>query len=64
MKTYKIKMKETLIDEFEIEASSKQEALDIAIEKYNDKDFQYSNQLKDNVEFSVINEGDMIKNGW
>lgn len=64
MKTYKIKMKETLIDEFEIEASSKQEALDIAIEKYNDNDFQYSNQLKDSVEFSIINEGDMIKNGW
>lgn len=63
MKTYKIKMKETLIDEFEIEASSKQEALDIAIEKYNDNDFQYSNQLKDSVEFSIINEGDMIKNG-
>lgn len=63
MKTYKIKMKETLIDEFEIEASSKQEALDIAIEKYNDNDFQYYNQLKDSVEFSIINEGDMIKNG-
>ena len=64
MKTYKIQMKETLIDEFEIEASSKQEALDIAIEKYNDNDFQYSNQLKDSVEFNIINEGDMIKNGW
>ena len=63
MKTYKIQMKETLIDEFEIEASSKQEALDIAIEKYNDNDFQYSNQLKDSVEFNIINEGDMIKNG-
>ena len=63
MKTYKIQMKETLIDEFEIEASSKQEALDIAIEKYNDNDFQYSNQLKDSVEFNIINEGDMIKKG-
>ena len=56
-------MKETLIDEFEIETSSKQEALDIAIEKYNDNNFQYSNKLKDSVKFSIINEGDMIKNG-
>ena len=59
MQSFKIRMVENRVDEFYIAASSKEEALDKAVRYFESNDFEYSDELKSDVQFYVkVNDED------